>query len=157
MNVIKFLIGFTLLCLFSLHAKSQDLSRGPECLGDWCTIDVHLDSDPTDGRYASYPFPHTPEYLGPMQYNNGYPMYYDNTYFYGVGPGRPYITVEGGDPILHLDLKNLKIETTVMAQEQGYPDYVITTVDFPVQRTIEVLGSISQCHYHIRLIVWMNN
>ena len=48
---------------------------------------------------------------------------------------RPYITVDGGDPVLHLDLNNLEMEVTLMAEQQGNnPDYIETTVEFPVQK-----------------------
>ena len=162
MKKLTLLLTFALLSVVSaLKANAQfEHEHGPDCLGVWCSIDVHLATDPTEGRYASYSFPHPPEYLGPMQYNNGYPMYYDNTYFHIIGPGRPYITCDGGDPVLHLDLDNLKLEVGLMAEEQGNnPDYIETTVEFPVQKEAYQPfghGGPYQCYYHIRLVVWIN-
>lgn len=152
MKTLNLFIIIAFLTIFPFNAKSQILQCGPECLGVWCSVDVNLASTPS--LYASYPIPHTPEYFGPMQYNNGYPMYYDPMNITCQGSGSPYITVQGGEAELHLNLKRLKLDATVMAEEQGNnPDYVETMVDFPVQK---LYGSF-ECHYHIRLVVWFNN
>lgn len=161
MKTFKLFIVFVLLSIFSpLTGFAQfEHEHGPDCLGVWCSIDVRLKSDGAGSRTAEYSFPHPPEYLGPMQYNNGYPMYYDNTYFSCIGPGRPYITVNGGDPVLHLDLKNLEMEVSLTAEIQGNnPDYIETTVEFPVQKVAYAWGGGGpyQCYYHIRLVVWLN-
>lgn len=161
MKTLKIFITFLLFEFLSplMSFGQSEVQHGPDWLGVWCSIDVNLASDPTEGRYASYSFPHPPECLGPMQYNNGYPMYYDNTYFFCDGPGRPYITVNGGDPILHLDLKNLEIETELMAEQQGITQgYIETSIEFPVQKEITYLGTgPQQCYYSIRLVVMLNN
>lgn len=155
MKKLTLLLTFALLSVVSALKANAQYEHAPDCLGVWCSIDVNLNSDPTDGRYATYSFPHPPECLGPIQYNNGYPMYSDNTYFFCVGPGRPYITVDGGDPILHLDLKNLEMEAEVMAEQQKSANfgYIETTVEFPVQRAVNGY----QCYYHIRLVVLLRN
>ena len=143
------IFAVVILAIFSFSAKSQELSRGPECLGIWCTVDVDLATDGAQGINASYPIPHTPEFFGNMQ--GGYS---DSSYVVCYGPGYPHITVQGGEAELHLNLKNLEIEATVMAEQQGNnTGYVETMVDFPVQRTVNVFGSSIQCHYHIRLVV----
>ena len=161
MKTLKLFITFAILAVFTPFTDSAQFEHehGPDCLGVWCSIDVRLKSDGGGSRTAEYSFPHPPEYLGPMQYNNGYPMYYDNTYFYCIGPGRPYITVDGGDPVLHLDLNNLEMEVSLMAEQQGNnPDYIETTVEFPVQKMAYDTGYNRpdyQCYYHIRLLVWL--
>lgn len=162
MKSLQLFITFAILSFLSpLTGYAQfEHEHGPDCLGVWCSIDVNLKSDGAGSRTAEYSFPHPPECLGPMQYNNGYPMYYDNTYFQCIGPGRPYITVNGGDPVLHLDLKNLGLEVGFMAEQQGNnPDYIETTVEFPVQRLAYDPACHEeeyQCYYHIRLVVWLN-
>ena len=153
MKTIKAVIAVALLCIVSFHAKSQILQCGPECLGVWCSVDVDLSS--SQSYSASYPIPHTPEKFGPMQYNNGYPMYSDPTSVTCYGPGNPYITILGGEAELHLNLRNLEIEANMIAEQQGNnSDYVEIMVDFPVQKQfVQFDGCKYQCHYHIRLVV----
>lgn len=153
MKRIKTIILLAVLSVISaLNANAQVF--GPEWYEVWCTIDVDIASDPREGVYASYPFPHPPEYIGLVTYNNGYPMIGENTSCACVGPGRPYITNEdGGDPILHLDLKNLEIEATVMSEDQPYNiGFVEVFINFPVHKETNVM-EIQQYYYSIRLVV----
>lgn len=157
MRTLKLIILFAFLAIFSpltVYAQFEH-EHGVDCLGVWCSIDVHLESDPTEGGYASYPFPHSPEKIGPMLFNNGYPMYGDVTYFNCAGPGQPYITVYGNEPVLHINLEELKYEPTIINHNNS--NYIEATVEFPVQKQAYVLGSGPyQCYYHIRLVVWLN-
>lgn len=148
----------TLFLLFTcLGVKAQTFGNGgngPDHLGEFYTIHVNLTSDYRDGLYASYPFPHPPENLGPMQYNNGYPMTYDNTYFRCIGPGRPYVTVYGGEPVLHLDLYNLETDVNVEENDWMAHPIVETLVDLPVQKTVYSYGSGPyQCYYTLRISI----
>ena len=152
MKKLTLLLTFVLLSVVSaLKANAQ--AAGPDWLGIWCTIDVNLASDPRDGRYATYSFPHPPECLGPMQYSFGYPMYYDNTYFPCVGYGAPYIIVDAGEPFLRLDLVQLGRDVELMMEGQSMiPDQIEAIIDFPVQKLIDGY----QCYYSIRLAINKN-
>lgn len=137
MKKVKFLIVFALLSIAtSFNAKAQ--SGNMEWLGVWYTIEIDPATDPAQGKIAEYTFPCPPEGI--------------NTSASCVGPGMPYITVNG-DAVLHINLKILELETSLMAEEQNIVSgYVETFVDFQVKNSFNGMT----CYYSLRLLVKQN-
>ncbi len=138
MKKINLLVALALLSfLSSFTAKAQ--SGNMEWLGVWCTIEIDPANDPAQGRIGEYTFPCPPQGI--------------NTSASCVGPGMPYITVNG-DAVLHINLKILELETSIMAEEQNITSgYVETFVDFQVNNSNYGIKG----YYSIRLLVKQNN
>ena len=137
MKRIKLLVILVLLSVASTFtAKAQPGNM--EWLGVWYTIEIDPANDPAMGRIGEYTFPCPPEGI--------------NTSAECVGPGMPYITVNG-DAVLHINLKILELETSLMAENQGITSgYVEIFVDFKVRKSING----RPCYYSLRLLVKQN-
>ncbi|MGM9823238.1 MAG: hypothetical protein ACI30Q_02580 [Muribaculaceae bacterium] len=131
----KHLISFILSILFSYSAYAQTLA-GQDFLGIWRYVTVDLTNDIEHDGYLEYVIDEPPEKF----------IYPD---FPVTGPGKPYITREGSDFVLHLKKKFIEIE---MTGQQCTMD-----LEVPVDKRVLITGSYPDYYcpyyYFIRLMV----